>query len=414
VPRRVGILLEGESLVNDATAIVAYRVAVMAVLSGTFSVWHAGGRFLLVAAGGVVIGYLAGRLVAWVRPRVRDGAVEGMVSLLTPYVAYLPAEWVGASGVLAVVTAGVYVGRRLPRITTSQTRLRLFSVWDTLVFLLNGMVFILIGLQLPVILANLRAYPMPTLIGYAALVTLACVVARLMWVFPATYLPRALLPGLRSRDPAAPFPAVFLVAWVGLRGIVSLAAALALPFTLSDRVTPFPGRDLILFLTFGVIVGTLVLQGLTLPAVIRALGIRQTGTDPEQEYEEALARLETAHAALARLEVLGFTNEQAADLIARVRVHYEERVRYLAASVRAAGNGAGSAGDGSGAAGSGESPFAAPCRTTDEVQRLAIIAEREMLVRLRDDGTIGDEVLRRIQQELDLEESRLTANDEGG
>jgi CPA1 family monovalent cation:H+ antiporter len=189
---------------------------------------------------------------------------------------------------------------------------------------------------------------------------------------------------------------------VGLRGVVSLAAALALPFTLKDNKTPFPGRDLILFLTFGVILGTLVFQGLTLPLVIRALGLREADADREDEYEEALARLETAHAALARLEVLGFTNEQAQDLIARVRLQYEERVRYLARSVRA--------NDGHVQALPEDSPFAAPCRTTDEIQRHAITAEREMLVRLRDDGAISDDVLRRIQQELDYEESRLAAN----
>src|SRR5688572_14319419 len=211
VPRRVIILLEGESLVNDATALVAYRVTLAAMLTGFFSVWQTGLRFLLVAVGGVVIGYLAARLVVWVRPRIRDWAVESIVSLLTPFVAYLPAEWLGVSGVLAVVTAGVYVGRRLPQITTSQSRLRLFGVWETLVFLMNGMIFILIGLQLPVILENLSAYPLATLIGYAALITLACVVARIVWVFPATYLPRRVVPWLSSRDPLPPLPAVFLV-----------------------------------------------------------------------------------------------------------------------------------------------------------------------------------------------------------
>jgi CPA1 family monovalent cation:H+ antiporter len=275
---------------------------------------------------------------------------------------------------------------------------------------MNGMIFILIGLQLPVILENLSAYPLATLVGYAALITLACIVARLLWVFPATYLPRRVVPWLSSSDPLPPFPAVFLVAWVGLRGIVSLAAALALPFTLSDGRTPFPGRDLILFLTFGVILGTLVLQGLTLPLVIRALGLGRAGDDREEQYEEALARLETTHAALARLEVLGFTDHEAQDLIARVRVQYEERVQYLADRVRATREGAA---EGAARPLPDESPFEAPCRSTDEVQRHAITAEREMLVRLRDDGSINDDVLRRIQQELDLEESRLAANGEG-
>jgi len=392
IPRRVITVLEGESLVNDASALVAYRFAVKAVLAATFSLWDASFKFVLVAAGGILTGYLVGHAIAWLRPKLRDHAVEGIVSLLTPFVAYLPAEWLGASGVLATVTAGIYIGRQVPRMTTPAQRLRLYATWDSLIFLLNGVIFILIGLQIPMIIGHLRTshYGPRTLMLYAACVALTAVVVRILWVYPATYLPRWLFPKMRARDPSPSPRTVFVVAWVGLRGIVSLAAAMALPRFMPDGERPFPARDLIEFITFGVILATLVLQGLTLPAVIRRLGL-SAGRDGE--HEESFARRQTAHAALARLEALSVTDEAAAEYIGRARQAYHERLEVL-----------------------GDSDDQTPvlpvaCRTMDDVRRHTLTAEREMLIRLRDEGRIGDEVLRRIQQELDLEESRLAGAD---
>jgi Na+/H+ antiporter len=397
IPKRVITILEGESLVNDATAIVAYRFAVAAVVYGTFSLHEAGLEIIFVGVGGIVFGYFVGWVMAWVRPRLHDVGVETMVSLLTPFVAFLPAEYLHVSGVLAAATAGLYIGRRVPQITTSQQRIRLYGVWETIIFIINGIVFILIGLQLPGILERLKGYHLPTLIGYTALVSAVAVIARFAWVYTTIYLPRLVSRRWHEKYPTPPATSVFAVAWIALRGIVSLATALALPLTLEDQVTPFPGRDLILFITFGVILFTLVAQGLTLPAILRFLAIEG---DNIEEQEETLARLEAAHAALARLEVLGFTNEDAADLIARVRQPYDQRVQYLSAITGRLGpmiqNGAGPP----------------PCRTTDEVQRYALTAEREMLINLRDAGTIGDDVLRRIQQDLDLDEAKLTNNND--
>jgi CPA1 family monovalent cation:H+ antiporter len=394
IPKRVITILEGESLVNDAMAIVAYRFAVAAVVYGTFSLGGAAVQMVVVAVGGVALGYAVGVAIAWVRPRLRDAGVETIVSLLTPFIAYLPAERLHVSGVLAAVTSGVYIGRRVPQITTSQQRIRLFAVWESVIFIINGLVFILIGLQLPAILERLKAYHMPTLIGYTALVSVVAVVARFAWVYTATYVPRMLSRRWRDRNPAPKPAAVFALAWIALRGIVSLATALALPLTLADDVTPFPARDLILFITFGVILVTLVAQGLTLPTLIRALQLKG---DNVEEREETLARLEAAHAALARLEVLGYTNEEAADLIARVREPYDQRVRYLSAVT----------GRLRPASGEVDPEAVPPCRSTDEVLRYALTAEREMLINLRDAGTIGDDVLRRVQQDLDLEEAKL-------
>ena len=408
VPRRIITILEGESLVNDAAALIAYRVAI-AVVAGTTvfggkisfgeGLSFAGGtavRFVVVAAGGVAIGLLAGLVIAWIRPRLRDPSVEAAVSLLTPYVAYLPAEWLHLSSVLAVVTCGLYIARRLNQITTPRVRLRAFATWETVVFLLNGLIFVLIGLQLPQVIAGLDGVPLSRAIFYAAVVSVVAIAVRMAWVFPATYVPRMLSRTLRERDPAAPWRNVFVIAWTGMRGIVSLAAALALPLTLADGVTPFPRRDLIIFITFGVILVTLVLQGLTLPAVIRWLRFEQVPDDADDE--EVTARYLGALAAVERLDNLTALGTSASERLGRVRATYDERVAYYSRRLTPDGNGDGA----------GESdPVSLACQTGEQIEREALAAERQMIVRLRDQGVIGDEVLRRIQEELDHEESRL-------
>lgn len=379
VPKRIITILEGESLVNDASALIAYKFAITAVVIGTFSVGQASLRFLLVVAGGIAVGYVAGVVMAWIRPRLRDQAVEGFVALLIPWIAYLPAEWLGVSGVLSAMTAGVYMSRRVPQITTSHARLRLYAVWDTVVFLLNGLIFILIGLQLPAVVERLDVTSWPSLLMDVVVIGTTAIIVRILWTFPATYLPR-LVPAVRRSEQRPSVRQVFVVSWVGLRGIVSLAAALAL-------TVDFPSRDLIIFLTFGVIMTTLVAQGLTLPLIIRALRL---GVDDRDEREEEVARLQLTNAALARLQVLAITDEESLPIIERVRQPYEVRMRYYGPRRR------------------GEVPEAdAFCSSTDDVIRAALMAEREMLVKLRDTGEISDGVLRKLQMELDLQEARL-------
>jgi CPA1 family monovalent cation:H+ antiporter len=399
VPKRIVTILEGESLLNDAAAIVAYRIAIAATLAaGTFSLGNAAVRFLLVGAGGVIVGWVAGWMIAWVRPKIRDVSVETAFSLLTPYVAYLPAEHLGVSGVLAVVTTGLYLSRRYPRIVAPAARLRAYAVWDTLVFILNCLVFILIGLQLPAILERLKdETSLRRLIAYAAVVSLATVLVRVAWVFPAAVLSRMLTPSSRRDEPMPPMGQVFVVAWTGMRGIVSLAAALALPMTLRDN-SPFPNRDLILFLTFCVICVTLLAQGLTLPWIIRRLGVQEDGSQDREE--EVTARYLSALAAIERLDALTAPaaatpngNEAA---IARVRAEYEQRIGYYSARLA----------DPTLEDRDDDCPV---CQTVEEAHREALAAERRMLVRLRDDGVIGDEILRRVQHQLDLEESQLDA-----
>jgi CPA1 family monovalent cation:H+ antiporter len=389
VPRRVTTILEGESAVNDASALVAYQLAIAAVVTGEFSLGVASKDFIVAALGGIAVGYAVARLTVWMRRYLRNAAVEGVISLLVPYMAYLPAEWMHVSGVLSAVTAGIVVSRRLPLVVSSEVRIRAYANWETLNFLLNGLVFILIGLQLPKVMQGLTDYSLPQLIAYSGTISLTAVAVRMTWVFTLGYMRYFLPARFRPPDPPPTRREVFLIGWTGLRGIVSLAAAMALPTALADGETPFPSRHLIIFITFGVILATLVVQGLTLPLVIRILKLKASDED---EREQRQAHLETAHAALARLEAMAFTHEELSEEIARARVPYQERVLlYGARSVDIAV----------------ETQRSRFYRTVADIQREAIHAERRWLVKMRDDGIIGDDVFRKLEKELDLEESQL-------
>jgi monovalent cation/hydrogen antiporter len=385
VPRRVVVVVEGESLINDATAITAYRVAVVAVTAGTFSVWDAGGRFILGAVGGVAIGLAVGWVVAFVRERLDDPPVEITISLFTAYAAYLPAEQLGLSGVVAAVTVGLYMGSQTSRVTTAQVRMQGFAMWQILTFLLNSFLFVLIGLQLPQLADELREanYETTTVIGYGLLASLVVVVARIVWVVAFTYLPG----GLASRQEVRPAN-VALIAWMGMRGAVSLAAALALP-TVTDAGTPFSERPLILFITFCVILFTLVVQGLSLPLMVRWVGLEP---DEGEEFEENKARKLAARAALDRLDVLGEEEWTRDDTIDRMRGMYRYRYDRFAARFTDDLDG-----------------DAIEARTSGYLRIVASVieAQRETLEDLRRDGAISAEVMRRVEHELDLEEGRL-------
>ncbi|HEY7091257.1 MAG TPA: Na+/H+ antiporter [Tepidisphaeraceae bacterium] len=412
VPRRIVTILEGESLVNDAIALVAYRFAVAAAVTGAFSLPAAALRIVIVSVGGIIIGLLAGVVVTWLRPKLHDHVVETTVSLLTPFIAYLPAEHLGVSGVLATVAAGLYIARSIPRTVSAATRLRAYAVWDVFVFILNGLVFILIGLQLPGIVERLgigTRYSWSALIRWSVLISATTVAVRLLWVFPATYVPRWLIPAIARRDPAPPPGSVFLIAWTGMRGIVSLAAALSLP-AMAAGGSPFPGRDLIIFTTFAVILVTLLVQGLSLPWVIRALGVRDEGL--EEQDEEAMARYLTALAAVERIDTLANGSEQLArESVQRVRGDYDGRLAYYSQKMSLQFGPAESTTDGNPDTAGKSQPALRraniSCSTEEQLRREALSAERNMLVKLRDDGTISDEILRRVQRALDLEESRL-------
>ena len=378
VPRRIVTILEGESLVNDATALVTLRTAIVLALGGTFSVVDTGGSFVVVALGGILVGFVVARIAGLLAARIEDAVLGIVLTLLTPAVAYLPAELLGVSGILSVVVAGIYAGRIAARSLNSAQRVEGLAAWGVVLFIINGLLFVLIGLQLPLILGDLAGSP-AELLRLATPVCVTVIVARFVWVFPTTYLPRLLSRRLRERDPA-PRPAhVIIVAWAGMRGVVSLAASLALPFD-------FPYRSLIQFLTFAVILATLVLQGLTLPLLIRALHV-QTGDEHADEEREARRRATAA--AVDRIERLEGEYPEHRELVDHLREVYQHRVDHIDPA-------------------DGEQPDAQEAELLDhrKIRRAVIDAEREAIISLRDRGEVSDEVMRRLERDLDLEELR--------
>jgi len=387
-PRSIVTVVEGESLINDASALIAYRVAVAAAVGGSFSLWHAGVEFLVDAGGGALIGLAVGWLVSARRKPIDDPPVEITISLATGYAAYLPAEQLGVSGVLAAVGAGIYLGWRAPEIASAQMRMQGFAVWELLMFLLNATLFVLIGLQLPVILDGLQSRPFASLAGWTAAVCATVVGARLLWMYTVPLLIRMLDPRLRRGEGRTTWQTRLVVAWAGMRGAVSMAAALALPLQ-TGTGAPFPDRDLIVFLAFALILFTLVVQGLTLPALMRALGVEQ---DDEEEREELRARRAAAEAALARLDELAGEDWTRDETVERLRGMYEFRRRRFEALH-----------DGDGSDGI-EERSAAYRQTMHEL----LDAQRRELLRLRREREINDDVMRRVQRDLDLEDTRLT------
>jgi CPA1 family monovalent cation:H+ antiporter len=386
VPRAVRTLVEGESLVNDATALVIYKVAVVAVVQGTFSIWSAGADFLTGAAGGIAIGLAVGWVVGEIRQRIEDPPTEITISIISAYLAYLPAEQLGASAVLAAVTVGIYLGWRAPWLASPTTRLQSFPVWEVLVFLLNAVLFTLLGLQLRGILDDLSGFSAATLVGYGALVSGVVIVTRLVWVFAVLYAPK--IRRYRRRGEPLPSPKLaVLVGWAGMRGAVSLAAALAIPLTV-DGGGPFPGRELIIFLTFCVILATLLLQGLSLPWLVVALRIEEDGTS---EREEAKARMLAAQAARERIDELQLEDWVRDETAERMKQLYDYRQRRFTSRYE----------DGA------EGQFEERALAYQRLQREILEAQRRRVVELRNEGRINDEVMHRIERDLDLEDSRL-------
>lgn len=385
LPRRIATILEGESLVNDATALVAYRFAVAAVLVGSsFSFGAASLRFVWVAIGGIGFGLFVGWIASHVQRRLDDPPIQITISLLTPFAAYIPAERLHVSGVLAVVAAGLFLGWRSPRMLTSRTRLYAQIFWEIVVFLLNGLVFIMIGLQLRGILERLAGQSFATLLTQGMLLSATAIVVRMLWVVSAAYVQRR----LRQGQPSPPWQHAVIVGWTGMRGVVSLAAALAIPLTLADG-SLFPGRDYILFATFCIIFATLVLQGVSLPFLIRSLGVEDDGS---AELEERTARLKANEAALAYLEELKGNADIPPEILARLRAGYDDRLRQLDACADC----------------SAEKGGAHPAASLyQRLEQEALTVERRTIIQLRDEYVINDEVLRRIQRDLDLAEARL-------
>lgn len=393
ISREVTTVLEGEGLFNDATALVAYRVALTAVLIGTFSPTHAAINLVAAGAGGIGIGLAAGWLIVMARRRIGQfPIVENTLSLLSPFIAYVPADAVGASGVLAVVALGLYLGRQGSEIMSPATRIQGEAMWTVLTFMLESVIFILIGLELPRVVNALSTHSLTTLLGYAVLTTVVCIVVRFVWVAVAVTLLRRSR-RRRHKEVSPPWNEGALVAWAGMRGADSLVIALALPLV-TNTGKPFPGRDLIVFITFGVIFATLVVQGLTLVPAIKLLRLP---SDPFDRTEEAIARAAEAKAALRRLDQIAVAGKVSPHIISILRNRYAARLERW--SARRAGSGA----DPTETQTAVEERWDTHAAEYAHVHEELLGAERDSLTELRKNERVSDYVLRRLQRELDLE-----------
>lgn len=389
VPKRLITILEGESLVNDATGLIAMRYAIAATATGTFIFWLASINFFYVAGVGIIIGLIIGQLFFWIHKITPNNpTTDTTLTFLTPYVAYLLAEQIHVSGVLAVVACGLFLSQRSSEIFLHQSRIQAYATWDTVTFILNGVIFILIGLQMRSVLSHIQEHSFTTLLWYGFLVSIVTIVARIIWVFPGAYLPRWFSSKVRKREPELAAKNVAIVAWSGMRGVVSLAAALALPLTIGENL-PFPNRDLIIFLTFAVIFSTLVLQGMTLPILVRKLGIK---ADTGGQEEENHARYAIATSVIEHIEenyALGLSDS----VLNQIKSKYEIRIQRLRKDEN-------------------NNLTEEQIQEFHRIQRELIKQERTYLDSMHKTRKIGDEALRKIEHELDLEEARLEL--EGG
>ena len=376
IPHRVVVVLEGESLVNDASGLVLYKFAVAAVLTGAFSLMDASVQFLLVAAGGTAIGMLIAWVFVQLHRHIGDPFIEVLVSMSIPFTAYIAAESVHLSGVLAVVAAGLFRGRYAPQMVSAEMRILARSAWNILVFLLNSLIFILIGLQLSGITARLGNYPAEQLALASITVSAVAILVRFLWVYPAALLPRF------AGNAPPPGGQVFIVSWCGMRGIVSLAAALALPLE-THGGEGFPYRDLLIFLTFVVIFVTLVGQGLTLAPLIRRLGL---GSEAGLRDEQMRARSDMGRAALEAID--GYVSRHTVDgaLAARVRAEFAEKIMRDTPAGPA---------------------LPEEAEAARQMRLAALRAERAELIRVWQSNHISDDVLHHLEEELDYQESRL-------
>ena len=387
LPRRILVVLEGEGLANDATALILYRFAVVAITTGAFSLPAASGSFVAIVAGEILFGAAVGWLSLRVRHYARDPQIEITLSLLTPYLAFWIPQHVGGSGVIATVACGLYISWNGPLLISAATRLQGIFFWDLVVYLIEGMLFLTTGFQMRLLYEKSKAFPLDQIVTATALVTVIIIVARFAWVYPATYWPR-LIRNVRERDPAPPWQWAFVIAFTGVRGAVSLAAALALPFALPGGAE-FPYRDLILFVSFGVIFITLVGLGSMLPLVVRWLGIADAGRDEHvAEHEQEIeARREALSVALQSLDAMTDDRELSDEVVKLLRARHEIRANQLPDSL---------------------DPDAHEVTVQGTaLTRELIGAERKFIHALLRDGKITDETRRRIERDLDLEEASL-------
>jgi monovalent cation/hydrogen antiporter len=382
-------LVEGEGLLNDTTAFVVYGQAVRAAVTGEFSLARAVPEFLLVGLGGAIVGFAVYVVVSRLRTISKDPIVLNVIWLLTPFAAFLPAERIGASGVLAVVVAGVLLRRWSSLAVAAETRITAQGVFDVLEFVLNSLMFILIGIQVGAILRDPGAPPLLDVLGATAIVTGTVVVFRFVWMFPTAYLPRLVSARVRKREGMPPAKNVALLAWMGIRGGDSLVTALALP-TITAAGVPFPSRELIVAITFGVILATMLLQGLTLAPLIKLMRLP---VDHSLDGELALARRKMVEASDAWLAHVGEQGDVPGTILERVRGHYARKAQ-LELDLY------------------GQGQDRATAETYRRLEQGLLAERRRAAVSLRDERVIDDEVLRRLERELDLEELRIAPGED--
>lgn len=395
LPKRIVSILEGESLVNDATGIVLYKLALGSVLVGSFSLADAGGLLVWKIIGGVSVGLIIGFVFVKMYPYLRDLSVEILSTFLAPYAAYMICEACNMSGVLAVVAAGLYIGWHAPRIFSARVRIPTEAVWRMVVYFLNALAFLLIGLQLPQLVQHLDLTDHPDILWIALAICVASVIIRFAWVYVMGFGLRFILIrlGLDKQDRMPTWQNIFVIGWTGMRGVVTLALALALPETMPDG-SPFPERDLIVFLSICMIVFTLVLQGITLPWLVRKLTLT---FDPKRMNEEWQARFEAAKNALARLDELKEDQTVHLPALARIREHYADRLQSL-------GDGPNTPLTPDSVPGLMSHPL---LQAENRLWSEALRKERETLLQLRKSYTIGDDVLHDILREMDLLSARF-------
>src|ERR1700686_3663273 len=392
LPKRIVVIIAGEGLANDATALILYRFAIVAVSMGSFSFGQAATTFVAIVAGELLWGIGVGWVVLRLRRWVGDPRIEITLSILTPFLAYWPPEQLGGSGVLATVTTGLYISWNGLRLISAATRLQGIFFWDFFIYLIEGMVCLIPGLQARALIAEIRDYSIFELAFSAAVVSVLVIVSRFVWMYPATYLPRWLFPRIRRRDPSPPWQWPFMLAFAGVRGIVSLAAALAIPFT-TENGQPFPQRNLILFVTFSVILVTLVGQGLLLPSVVRWLGLARAGRRERQadRAEEFKARRQAIETAIERLDQLAAERELPEDILRPLRARQRERLKHVEHRS------------------DGDDGHKRLMQSGDEIEYLLIAAERDLINDLYRRGELTDDARRRIERELDLRDAHLTS-----
>lgn len=386
VPRRFIAVIEGESLINDAFALTSYRFALGAIILGSFSLPHALMRFVIITLGGMVTGFIIGFVSVMLLKRIKDAQAETTFTFIVAFTSYLIAEHFGFSGVISTVTTGIYFGIKFPEFAPSQTRLNAKASWRTMIFIINGFIFTLLGLQLPLVLKGLGDYSFSYLLLYGALISFIVILVRLFWVFPAAYFPRLLSPTIARRDPLPSWEFLFLLGWTGMRGIITLAAVLAIPLHLPSGVA-FPHRELLIFITYCVIIATLILPAFTLPFLIRYLHVTSS---QNKLKEEALARIQTLEGVLERLKNLA-VKEQIPD---QVYKNFVKNIKHKRNIMRTQLD---------------DTHYSMLTEEFIALQRLTLAAlesQRTTLIKLRKSGQIHDEVFHLLMEELDLEELR--------